>query len=442
MSGLAGARPGGRTRADEVAEVRSLAAGPLQGPPDLDPLVERLGDARIVLLGEASHGTAEYYHWRAELTRRLVAEHGFDFVAVEGDWPDGAAIDRWVKGRDPAHRTAHQVLQGFRRWPTWMWANEEVAAFVDWLRGHNETAGASVGFYGLDVYSLWDSLRQVFAYLGEHHPHEVAAAERAWRCFEPHGEDPQRYAWSTRLVPEGCEREVVDLLLAVRSSPQVGAEDPDARLDAVQNAEVLVGAERYYRTMVRADAESWNVRDLHMADTLDRLLVHHGPGSKAIVWEHNTHVGDARGTDMAEHGMVNVGQVVRQRHEGDGVVLVGFGGRRGSVVAADSWGAPARRLPVPEAREDSHEALLHEALGHPSLLVFGEDRSGPWLSARRGHRAIGVVYHPERDRRGNWVPTVMGRRYDAFLSFDSTRALHPIPAVPVGPEHETEPWGE
>jgi erythromycin esterase-like protein len=426
-------------------EIRSMAS-PLRTPADLDPLIERLADARFVLLGEASHGTSEYYGWRAAISRRLIRDHGFSFIAVEGDWPDCFRVNRWVKGSDDRRPDAASVLRDFDRWPTWMWANTEVARFADWLRAHNAATGADVGFYGLDVYSLWDSLRVVLSYLGESHPDALDSAHEALRCFEPYGEDPQRYARATRMVPTSCENEVVDLLIELRSQLRddgIG-DDPEDSLDALQNAEVLAGAERYYRTMVMADEQSWNVRDCHMVDTLDRLVAHHGPECKAIVWEHNTHIGDARATDMAGAGMVNVGQLVRERHEPEGVVLVGFGGHHGSVIAADQWGSTAQRMHVPHAPDGSHEALLHEALGSDSLLLFPDHRSSDWLSTRRGHRAIGVVYHPERDRWGNWVPTVMGRRYDALLSFDATSALHPLHAERPQPhsELETFPWNE
>ena len=420
-------------------EIRRLAS-PLNESDDLDRLLARIGDARFVLLGEASHGTAEYYRWRAEITRRLVVERGFSFVAVEGDWPDCFRVNRWVKGRAEQDRSAAAVLAEYERWPTWMWANTEVASFITWLRDHNRATGAKVGFYGLDVYSLWDSLRTVSGYLERHHPDSLESARSAFACFEPYGEDAQQYAWATRLVPTSCERVVVDLLVAVHRRAASLDGEPEAELDAVQNAEVLAGAERYYRTMVRADDESWNVRDCHMADTLDRLLAHHGNQAKAVVWEHNTHIGDARATTMGVAGMVNVGQLVRERHEDDGVVLVGFGGHHGTVMAAEAWGAPMRTMDVPPAPEGTHEALLHEALGHNALLVFAADRTGPWLGRSRGHRAIGVVYRPERDR-GNWVPTVMGRRYDAFCSFEATRALHPLASAnPHGGEPETYPW--
>lgn len=427
---------------DELDEIAALAT-PLDDPADLDPLFERIGDARYVLLGEASHGTAEHYRWRAEITKRLISERGFSFVAVEGDWPDCATVDRWVKGRAQQDRTARQLLGGFQRWPTWMWANVEVAEFVTWLRDHNVRTGEQVGFYGLDVYSLWESLRRICDHLSDRRPDALEAAREAFRCFEPYAEDPQRYAWASRVVPAGCESEVIDLLTELHRRPLVADDDPDAELDALQNAEVLAGAERYYRAMIRGDGESWNVRDCHMADTLDRLMAHHGRGAKAVVWEHNTHVGDARATDMALAGMLNVGQVVRERHHADGVVLVGFGAHRGSVIAARSWGAPMQRMSVPPARVDSHEDLLHRATGRPSLLVFPERRDTPWLSSRRGHRAIGVVYDPEGDRHRNWVSTVMGARYDAFCSLEDTDSVRPLQAGDAQPsgERETDPWG-
>jgi erythromycin esterase len=274
----------------------------------------------------------------------------------------------------------------------------------------------------------------------EQRPEAMQTAWQAFSCFEPFGQDPQRYARATRLVPGSCEDEVVALLADLRRYAGPLDEDPESGLDARQNAEVLAGAERYYRAMVAADAQSWNIRDHHMADTLDRLLAHHGPGAKAVVWEHNTHVGDARATSMAEHGMVNVGQLVRRHHAADGVVIVGFAGYRGSVIAAEAWGTAAERLTVPPAPRGTHEDLLHTALAEPSLLVFPDRRDSGWLAERRGHRAIGVVYHPEADAYANWVPTVMGRRYDALCYFDVTEALHPLHREAAHPGAEQEAW--
>ncbi len=423
-------------------EIMALAQ-PLQAVSDLDPLINRVGNARCVLIGEASHGTSEYYTWRAELTKRLITERGFSFVAVEGDWPDCFEINRWVKGRDGMEKSALDIVSKFDRWPTWMWANSEVAEFVEWLRRHNE-AGGDVGFYGLDVYSLWDSMSVVLQYLREHEPQSLEAAEAAFHCFQPYAEDPQAYAWNTRMVPDGCRDEVVRLLSEVRHNLRTIDGDPEASFDAVQNAAVVAQAEHYYRSMMGADEQSWNVRDTHMADTLDRLMAHHDARhAKAVVWAHNTHIGDARATDMARAGMINLGQLVRERYGNHAVVLVGCSGYEGSVIAAQEWGEPMEVMPVPASRSGTHEHLLHEALGSTSLLVFPDDRSGPWLGKSRGHRAIGVVYNPAHERYGNYVPTVMGGRYDALMSFDSTEALHPLHVrVDERKEYETFPTAE
>lgn len=426
-----------------MAQARQLAR-PLDDPADLDPLVERLAAVRYACLGEASHGTHEFYRWRGELSRRLIEEKGFTWIGVEGDWPDCWRINTWLRGPADDARTAREVLAGFARWPTWMWANSDVADFLDWLRGWNlaHPAERRVGFYGLDVYSLWDSLREIIDWLSEHAPDSVGDAHRAWQCFVPYGEDPHRYAWATRLVPTSCEDEVVSLLAEVRARYGATGEGDEAVFAAAQNAEVAANAELYYRTMVRGDRTSWNVRDHHMVGTVERIAKHLGPGAKGLIWEHNTHVGDARATDMALAGMVNVGQLLRERHLTADVALVGFGCHRGTVLAASGWGEPECVLDVPDARPDSHEDVLHHALGRSAVLVFPRDRTGPWLAERRGHRAIGVVYEPAQESR-NYVPTVIGRRYDAFVWLERTRALLPLhhESRPVEPELETEPSG-
>jgi erythromycin esterase-like protein len=416
-----------------VAGISDLAR-PLRDPTDLDPLLERVGDARIVAIGEASHGTHEYYAWRAALTRRLITEQGFAFVAVEGDWPDCYRVDRSVELRPGADVDPRDALDAFARWPTWMWANDDVVDFCRWLRDVNAERADDerVGFYGLDVYSLWDSMHELVGWLRENEPEHVDAAVQALRCFEPFGEDGAEYAFASRLAPTSCEQAVVDLLhrLCAERGRAEAATDREARFSAEQNAAVVVDAERYYRAMVQSSAESWNVRDVHMVDVLDRLLTHHDTGPhppKAVVWEHNTHIGDARATDMAAAGMTNVGQLLRERHGTDDVVLVGFGGYRGGVIAGSAWGAQMQRTPVPEARRGSLEALLHEQLGRDALLVWqpGGTRP-PELERRLDHRAIGVVYRPERERWGNYVPTVLGERYDAFLYLDDTTPLQPL----------------
>lgn len=435
--------PGAGTLADAVAEIRTLAR-PLVLPADLDPLVEQVAERRLVCLGEASHGTHEFYQWRAELSRRLIEQHGFRWIGVEGDWPDCWRINRWVRGLADQGRDAAGVLLEFERWPTWMWANHDVEEFLDWLHGWNleRAPHERVGFYGLDVYSLWDSLRVIMSWLDLHAPAALPAAYQAWQCFQPYAEDPHRYARSTRLVPDSCEAEVVALLVEVAHQTRHRIAEDDAAFDAAQNAAVVVEAEHYYRVMVRGDRQSWNIRDRHMVDTIARLDALEGPGSRGIVWEHNSHIGDARATDMARAGLVNVGQLVRERFGARETALVGFAGHRGTVTAAAAWGAREQVMPVPPARATSHEDLLHRALGEPALLVFPDRRAGAWLSLRAGHRAVGVVYQP-RAEQGNYVPTVMGERYDALIWLEDTTALSPLRREPVPreAEFETEPTG-
>ena len=424
------------------------AALPLRTPADLDPLMERIGDSRYVLLGEATHGTSEFYTWRAELTKRLVVEKGFSFIGVEGDWPDCFRLNRYVKSRFGAGESAEDVLHAFDRWPTWMWANREVEHFAEWLRGYNARRNElhRVGFYGLDVYSLWDSMRAVIDYLSRIDPDAVPLAKRAYNCFEPFAEDEHEYARATALVPTSCEDETIAVLRALRAKGSSYMNDgKEGFFDAEQNALVARNAERYYRAMVRGGPQSWNVRDHHMVETLDRLIQHHGRTSKAVVWEHNTHIGDARFTDMARQGMVNVGELVRRAHGDDGVVIVGFGTHRGTVIAGAEWGAPMERMRVPAAKPKSFEAEMEEADVGDALLIFedGEDGGIAGLDEPIGHRAIGVVYDPDHERWGNYVPTIMPGRYDAFIYIDETRALDPLhmPVRVDGDLPETYPSG-
>ena len=413
---------------------------PLAGPGDLEPLMRAVKDARYVLLGEASHGTHEFYTWRTEITKRLVLEQQCSFIAVEGDWPDCYRLNRYIKGLPGSGDSAEQVLHAFDRWPTWMWANREIVSLAEWLRRHNDTLPQEqkVGFYGLDVYSLWDSMDAVVEYLEKVDPLLAQDARKAYRCFEPYAEDPQAYAKATVIVPTSCEEEAVRVLRALRAkAPEYLEDGIDSYYNAEQNALVAQGAERYYRAMVRGGPASWNIRDRHMAETLERLMHFHGKRAKTVVWEHNTHVGDARFTDMAAHGMVNLGQLVREAHDKSrDVVLVGFGTYSGTVLAARHWGAPMERMPVPNARSDSLEDLLHRTAtsgGRSSLpnasrdllLIFDGSGNGgiAGLDDPVQHRAIGVVYNPEAERRGNYVPTVLPRRYDAFLFIDHTRAV-------------------
>lgn len=430
-----------------IAGIRQLAK-PLAEPRDLDPLVRVAGNLRFVLLGEASHGTSEFYTWRTELSKRLIADRGFRFIGVEGDWPDCYRVNRFVKWMPDSGDSAEQVLHAFERWPTWMWANREVVELVEWMRDFNRRLPMErrVGFYGLDVYSLWDSMRAVIEYLESVDPRLAATARQAYNCFEPYAEDAHEYARATAIVPTSCEGEAVAVLKELHArGPHLIQDSGEQFFDAEQNALVARNAELYYRTMVRGGPGSWNVRDRHMVETLTRLVRHHGPDAKAIVWEHNTHIGDARYTDMASAGMVNVGQLVREANAEDGVLLVGFGTHRGTVIAADEWGAPMERMRVPAARGASFEDVMFEANVGDALLMFDGSENGgvPRLDQPMSHRAIGVVYDPSRERWGNYVPTIVPGRYDAFLYIEESRAVDPLhmPVKVDGEVPETFPSG-
>lgn len=425
-----------------MGRLRSMSQR-LRGAYDLDPLMERIGDSNIVLIGEASHGTSEFYTWRARITQRLINEKGFCFVAVEGDWPDTYRLNRYVKGYEDAGNSAQEVLHSFDRWPSWMWANWEVAAFAEWLKKDNSRHSKKVGFYGLDVYSLWESMESVMDYLKKNMPDAVETARQAYRCFEPYAEDVQSYAWSTRLVPDSCENEVIKLLSEIRNNPKKYPSDPEAAFDAEQNALVMVNAEKYYRSMVKSDVNSWNIRDNHMADTLERIIDYYGKGTKCVVWAHNTHIGDGRATDMGNAGMETLGQIIRDRHSDKGVVLIGFGSYKGSVIASDYWGAKMEKITMPEGREGSWEEVLHKTGLGNMLLITDDIKDSAEFQQWRGHRAIGVVYDPDSERYGNYVPTVLPQRYDAFLFLDNTQALHPmhIDSVDKGTPPDTYPWG-
>jgi erythromycin esterase-like protein len=415
----------------------------LESSSDLDPLLERIGDARYVLLGEASHGTHEYYTWRTALTKRLIREKGFSFVGVEGDWPDCYRINRYVKGyTDEAN--ALEVLSKFNRWPTWMWANWEIAALATWMKEFNaqQPASAKAGFYGLDVYSLWESLEAMIGYLKKEDPHAAALVLNALNCFEPYEEDGPKYARAAAYkMSASCTDQVVRLLSEIRRRSGTYDGDREASLNTEMNAMVVANAEKYYRSMVSFFDESWNIRDAHMVSTLNELMKFHGPKAKAIVWEHNTHIGDARATDMQSEGLFNVGQLVREQHQRDGVVLVGFGSYEGSVVAGRKWGAPMEVLAVPPATENSIEHILHHDSPENKLLIFNNDHLNKRFDQWMTHRAIGVVYRPESEH-GNYVPTRLASRYDAFLYIDKTRALHPIDlAADQHQMPETYPFG-
>jgi erythromycin esterase-like protein len=415
----------------------------LHNSKDLDYLIGDIGDRPVVMLGEASHGTHEFYTWRTAISKRLIEEKGFNFIAAEGDWPDCYKINRYVKGYKDAGNTIRDVLMNFNRWPTWMWANWEVAALAEWLRESNQklTADKKAGFYGLDVYSLWDSMREMVNYLDREDPQAAQSVRKAIQCFEPYEENEHLYARYS-LTGHSCRDHVIGLLKEIRMKAQFLDGDREAGFNAEQNALIAVNAEKYYRSMIGFDNESWNVRDTHMMETLDRLLKFHGKNSKGIVWEHNTHIGDARATDMKRSGMINIGQLAREQYGINKVYLVGFGTYSGTVIAGEAWGAPMEELEVPHAREGSIEYQLHlESTNNRYLLFNTEDIQQKYETSIR-HRAIGVVYDPEREQYGNYVPTRLSQRYDAFIFLDQTKALHPLHMKPHNEKMpETYPFG-
>jgi erythromycin esterase-like protein len=402
----------------------------IRGADDYAKLAAAAADARFALLGEASHGTSEFYTGRAAITKMLIEAHGVRFIAVEGDWPSCMMLNKYIKAAPDAPATVREAMRAFERWPTWMWANEEVEELVEWLRAYNDSlpeGEAKVGFYGIDVYSLWESLDEIITYLENKGSPALEQAKRAFACFEAHQRDEQSYAVSAGLYGEDCEDDVAALLAKVRRerhAAPVAPDDAEASLAAEVNALVGVNAEAYYRTMIHGSAESWNVRDRHMVDVLDMIASFYGPASKGVVWEHNTHIGDARATDMAREGMVNVGQLAREKYGEDDVYAIGFGTYRGTVVAGSSWGAPLRIMPVPPGVEGSWEAMLHESGAFDKYLLLRDDPETFRHSIP--HRAIGVVYDPRRERFGNYVPSVISDRYDAFVFYDESKALRPI----------------
>lgn len=413
------------------------AARPLVGAPsDYAPLLDLVGDARFVLLGEASHGTHEFYRHRAQITKRLIEEKGFNGVAVEADWPDAYRINLFVRayGEDP---DAIDSLTGFQRFPTWMWRNADVLDFVGWLRNHNEQHSENqAGFYGLDLYSLYASIRAVLDYLDKVDPEAAQRARYRYACFEHSGEDSQAYGYASGFgLSKSCEDEAVSQWLEMNRlagtlSSSNGRIPPDAFFFAQQNARLVKNAERYYRTMFNKRVSSWNLRDNHMADTLDALVRHLGEkDSRIVIWAHNSHLGDARATEMGERGELNLGQLVRRRYEKD-AVLIGFTTHTGTVTAASEWDGPAERKHVRPALPESYEALFHKT-GIPNFMLQLRD-AGEVTSAlreRRLERAIGVIYLPNSERVSHYFHARLADQFDAILHLDSTRAVEPLERV-------------
>jgi erythromycin esterase-like protein len=397
--------------------------------------------ARVVLLGEASHGTSEFYRTRAAITRRLIAEHGYNIVAVEADWPDADRVDRFVRHRGAGSYDEH----AFARFPTWMWRNREVGDFVEWLHHHNAELPADqrTAFRGLDVYSLRGSIAAVLAYLDRVDPDAAVAARRRYGCLSPWQGEP---AWYGRAVLQGdrdpCEDEVVAQLAELLDRQlEYAAKDGEDFADAAQNARIVRAAEQYYRIMYRGSNDSWNLRDRHMFDTLQHLLARRGPQAKAVVWAHNSHIGDASATAMGWRGQFNIGELCRTAY-GKNAALIGFGTDRGVVAAADDWDQPMQLKKVVPSRADSYERVFRETGKPRSLTDLREDREvRDVLSRPRLERAIGVVYRPDTELHSHYFEAVLPEQFDAWVWFEETTAVTPLPTDPPHGVPETWPFG-
>ena len=417
------------------------AAYPLAGGArDYDPLLERTGEARFALLGEASHGTHEFYRERAEITKRLITEKSFKAVAIEADWPDAYRVNRYVRGLGNDVDAA-EALADFRRFPTWMWRNTVVVEFIEWLRAHNAAlpkGAQKVGFYGLDLYSLHTSMKAVLRYLEKIDPAAAKAARERYSCFDHFGEDTQAYGLLTRLnLAKSCEEEVVSQLVELQRratdyAPRGGPGADEELFYAEQNARLVQNAEAYYRAMYLEEVSSWNLRDRHMAETLEALAAYldrKAGRAKVVVWEHNSHLGDARATEMGQRGELNVGQLTREKY-GDDAVLIGFTTHHGTVTAASDWGEPAERKRVRPALAGSYEELFHAAQRGRFLFVWTEnDPVADRLRAPRLERAIGVIYRPDTERQSHYFHARLPDQFDAVLHFDETRAVEPLEAT-------------
>lgn len=410
---------------------------PLDGSDrDFDVLLEEIGDAPFVLLGEATHGTHEFYRTRARIAKRLIAERGFAGVCIEGDWPDAYRVNRYVRGADE-DREAVESLGGFTRFPTWMWRNAEVLDFVAWLREYNDALGAKApkaGFYGLDLYSLYASIEAVVAYLERVDPQAARLARRRYDCLSPYQHRTENYAYAIFRGQPSCRDEVVAHLLEIQQRASAyaktdGRAAEDEYFYAEQNARVVADAENYYRTMLEEDASSWNLRDTHMVDTLERLTQHVARSTgraKMIVWAHNSHVGDAGATSMGRRGEINIGSLMRRRHGRD-AFSIGFTTYAGTVTAAPEWHEPEQRRRVRPARGDSYEGFFHE-LGVPAFyLPLRRHRPHlPGLPASMLERAIGVVYKPETELVSHYFRADVLQQFDALFHYDVTRAVEPL----------------
>ena len=401
----------------------------LDGTSSLDPLIAASGDKKLVLLGEASHGTHEYYIWRDKISRRLIEEHGFNFIAVEGDFASLYKLNQYVKNIEGSGMSAREVLMQLNRWPTWMWANEEVVALAEWLREYNDRLpqDKKVGFYGMDVYDEWVSKQMVLETLKKIDESSYNYVKLQYNCFNPHKGDSWQYARAVKDGKPDCEAATERVVSYITNNREIlkGLSD-DEYFYLLQNAIVVHNAEEFYRESIASkDAVSWNSRVFHMRETVGDLLALYGKNSKGVVWAHNTHIGDASFTSMRNTGEKNIGQLKRESLGKENVFLIGFSSYKGKVIAGSSWGARMEEMTIPRALRSSVEYKLKKTGLDSFYLIFDEeDRKEENLKVR-GHRAIGVVYNPQFDRR-QFVPTIVPLRYDALIFFNETKALQPL----------------
>ncbi len=409
---------------------------------ELEPLLDRIGDARVVCLGEASHGTAEFYDMRAAITRALIERKGFTILALEADWPEAQRLDRFVRSTT----VEPHPEQAFDRFPTWMWANRQVRACVDWIKSYNDSLADSarhVGIYGLDLYSLHRSIASVLRYLDDVDPAAARVARHRYGCLEPWQQDPAAYGAAVLSGRyQACEKDVVDMLTdMIRNRARLADKDPERLFDAVRNADLVAHAEEYYRVMYYGSATSWNLRDQHMFETLEAVLRHRGTAARAVVWAHNSHLGDAEWTEMSARGEYNIGQLARNRF-GEDAYLVGFGTDHGTVAAASDWGGPLEIKRVRPAHERSYERVCHESGVRAFLLPLrtGHAALRRELGAERLERAIGVIYRPETELQSHYFKAVLPRQFDEWIWFDETRAVDPLPVAEREGMPETYPF--
>ncbi|MFU8843776.1 MAG: erythromycin esterase family protein [Bacteroidales bacterium] len=418
------------SRGDDERSFKKLIANcaiPLENSGSLDPLIEMSSGRKLVLLGEATHGTREFYAWRDSITRRLISETGFNFILVEGDWASLFLLNRYVKGHSD-FSTATEVVQQFNRWPSWLWRNQEVVALAEWLRDFNQQRPPErkVGFYGMDVYDEWSSFDELMTSLEAYDANLAGKVSEYYNCMKAFEHDSWHYAMSVSRGYNACApflKAAFDFLEGnLQTDDQMSAYD---KLYLVQNARVFKNAEKFYRKAVSDQGASWNSRVMHMFVTLQAMLDFYGPEAKAIVWAHNTHIGDARATDMAAQGQINIGQLAREHFNAEKVLLLGFGAYKGQVMAGRQWGHEMTECIMPEAMPGSFEDLLVRMLGGDFLLMMNPKlKKHPFMRNKIGHRAVGVVYNPDHERYGNYVPTIPGERYDAFIFFENTAPLN------------------